>query len=249
MADKIGNYKTILTIALLSSSLAFLPVLWLESDRRNNEDIRNNQTNCSADSKVYVSTSSVLQSTYTFPILLVVRLLGFYCFDATNFLLDACCLTMTRKHGGDFARQKMFTMTSMIFVPIIVGVLIDYISEYRGELTKRLNIDLIYSVWFLIGFKDYSIAFYISTGMTLSVIALIHQLDVEVEKNKQSFINTAKKIVGMIDMDAFFIAEAIVGICSGWHRSFFPVYVDVELENSKILFGMNYLSQFVFSSV
>lgn len=85
--------------------------------------------------------------------------------------------------------------------------------------------------------------------MTLSVIALIHQLDVEVEKNKQSFINTAKKIVGMIDMDAFFIAEAIVGICSGWHRSFFPVYVDVELENSKILFGMNYLSQFVFSSV
>ncbi len=134
VADKIGNYKTILTITLLLSSLAFLPVLWLESDRRNNDDIRNNQTsNCSADATNLPATaSSVLQITYTFPILLVVRLLGFYAFDTTNFLLDACCLTMTKKHGGDFARQKMFTMASMTVVPIIVGFLIDKISKHQG---------------------------------------------------------------------------------------------------------------------
>lgn len=69
-----------------------------------------------------------------FPILLVARLLGFYAFDATNFLLDACCITMTKKHGGDFARQKLFSMASMAIIPIIVGVLIDKISEYRGNL-------------------------------------------------------------------------------------------------------------------
>lgn len=88
------------------------------------------------------------------------------------------------------------------------------------------------------GFKDYSIAFYLSTSLTLAVSLLIYKLDVEVEKNKQSFISTAKKIVGMIDVNAFFLAQVVCGICSGWHRSFFLVYVDVELKDSKTLFGL-----------
>ena len=92
-----------------------------------------------------------------------------------------------------------------------------------------------------LGFNDYSIAFYISTALTLGVTVLIYNLDVEVQKNKQSFVKTAKEIVGMIDVDAFFLAQVVVGVCWGWHRSFFPVYVNVEIEDSKILFGLNFV--------
>jgi hypothetical protein len=74
----------------------------------------------------------------------------------------------------------------------------------------------------------------------LGVIVLIYNLDVEVQKNKQSFFTTAKEIVGMVDVDAFFLVQIVVGICWGWHRSFFPVYVDLEIEDSKILFGLNF---------
>lgn len=89
----------------------------------------------------------------------------------------------------------------------------------------------------ILGFKDYSIAFYMSTGFTLIVCVMTYQLDVKVERNKQSFVKTAKEIVKMIDVDAFLLVEVVVGVCLGWHRSFFPVYVDVELQASKTLFG------------
>ena len=39
---------------------------------------------------------------------------------------------MTKKHGGDFSRQKLFSTFSMILMPLICGPLIDVVSEYRG---------------------------------------------------------------------------------------------------------------------
>jgi hypothetical protein len=48
---------------------------------------------------------------------------------------------MCKKYGGDFGRQKMFTMASMIIFPVIVGVLIDKISAYRGKSPSR-NMEL-----------------------------------------------------------------------------------------------------------
>lgn len=245
MADKIGNYKTVLIATLLLNAVTYLSVLWLELDHQSYSVGGSNQTNSSANNSVVSTDSSITQSSYTFPILLVVRLLAFYAFDTTNFLLDSCSSTMCKKYGGDFGRQKMYSMASMIVFPIIVGVLIDKISAYRGKIAKcqliiwHWSIDLTCSFGSL-GFNDYSIAFYISTALTLGVIVLIYNLDVEVQKNKQSFFTTAKEIVGMIDVDAFFLVQIVVGICWGWHRSFFPVYVDLEIEDSKILFGLNF---------
>jgi hypothetical protein len=43
---------------------------------------------------------------------------------------------MCKKYGGDFGRQKMYSMASMIVFPIIVGVLIDKISAYRGKIAN-----------------------------------------------------------------------------------------------------------------
>lgn len=126
-----------MTSTLLLSIFAYLPVWWLETEHRKGILAQQNEANHSSYGSNSTSNSTLVDPTYepnsyTFPVLLVARLLGFYTFDSTNFLLDACCTTMTKKHGGDFARQKLFSMASMAVVPIIVGVLIDRISEYRG---------------------------------------------------------------------------------------------------------------------
>ena len=242
IADKIGNYKAVLTATLLLSVAAYLPVWWLESQHR----VNFNDTDCTTDDELIAS--SAFQNDYTFPILLVARLLGFYSFDTTNFLLDACCLTMTRKYGGDFARQKLYTMVSMTIIPMVVGILIDEMSKYKGKSTlnmarerfARETFKLVFLPIFRLGFTDYSIAFYISTALTIGVCFLILRLEVDVEKNKQSAVNTAKKIVGMIDVDAFFLTEMVVGACWGYHRSFYPIYANVELQVSKTYFGLKF---------
>jgi hypothetical protein len=136
VADKIGNYKTVLIATLLLNAVTYLSVLWLELDHQSYSVGGSNQTNSSANNSVVSTDSSITQSSYTFPILLVVRLLAFYAFDTTNFLLDSCSSTMCKKYGGDFGRQKMYSMASMIVFPIIVGVLIDKISAYRGKIAN-----------------------------------------------------------------------------------------------------------------
>jgi len=73
--------------------------------------------------------------------------------------------------------------------------------------------------------------------MAVLAIPVVYQLDVHVVKNQQSVMDTARKIVSMIDVDAFLLIEIIVGMCWSWHRSFLSVYLDMELHASKTLLG------------
>lgn len=50
-------------------------------------------------------------------------------------------------------------------------------------------------------------------------------------------MKTAKKVMGMADVNAFLIVQVVVGICWGFQRSFFIVYTHAELHTSKTLYG------------
>ena len=94
----------------------------------------------------------------------------------------------------------------------------------------------LFNEW-LLGFRDNSLAFYVGSAMALLAIPVVYQLDVQVVKNQQSVMETARKIVSMIDVDAFLLVEIVVGMCWSWHRSFLSVYLDMELHASKTLLG------------
>ena len=49
--------------------------------------------------------------------------------------------------------------------------------------------------------------------MALSAIPVVYMMDVDVKKNKQSLIKTAKAIVRMVDVDIFLLVQIVVGIC------------------------------------
>ena len=53
-------------------------------------------------------------------------------------LLDSCGLSMSKKYGGDFGKQKTWGTSSLVILPVICGLLIDTISEYRGILFINL---------------------------------------------------------------------------------------------------------------
>lgn len=71
------------------------------------------------------------------------------------------------------------------------------------------------------------------------VTPLLFQLDIEVEKNNQSVFTMGKKIIGMIEVDVFILAEVFIGICWGFHINFLPVYMSTELGASKTVLGLN----------
>lgn len=115
VADKVGNYKLILMGLTLVGGLVYLPVLWLQAQHERDEKLD-----------------------YIFPILLIIRLFGFLVFDASVALLDSCGMCMSKMHGGDFGRQKMWGMASLIVIPFVCGILVDYISAYRGIFSSFL---------------------------------------------------------------------------------------------------------------
>lgn len=104
-------------------------------------------------------------------------------------------------------------------MPLICGPLIDVVSEYRGmndykqieSVFKHHKLMFAFLNW--TGFRDNSLAFYISSFMALSAIPLVYMMDVDVKKNKQSLIKTAKAIVRMVDVDIFLLVQIVVGIC------------------------------------
>ena len=89
----------------------------------------------------------------------------------------------------------------------------------------------------LSGFRDTSFAFYVNTLTTLLAIPVVYKLDVEVTKNKQSLLKTARRVVGMVDVNVFILVQIIVGMCWSWHKSFIAVFIVTELQASKTILG------------
>ena len=105
-----------------------------------NVDETCHQFNCSTSIRnASWTTAAMMPSTKTFifPILFIIRLIGFVSLDAVTPLLDATGLYMTKIHGGDFAQQKMWAMCSIVVIPVICGALIDLIEQYIGTIQSR----------------------------------------------------------------------------------------------------------------
>jgi len=88
------------------------------------------------------------------------------------------------------------------------------------------------------GYIDDSIAFIIGGVITLGTIPLILKLDVVTVKSTNSLMTTARKVVGMIDLDVFILVQVIVGMCYGFHADFLPVFIHTDLIGSKTMIGL-----------
>lgn len=218
IADKFGNYKNLLLLSVFTAGLSPFGVLWLYKDHESRQSasfISNDTDNCVQQESVPFTT----EQSYTFPLLMTFRLVGFISTDAMSTLIDVCGLTTSQNHGGDFARQKLWGPGSMIVIPFICGIMVDLVSQH-------------------LGYPDDSIAFIIGGLITLAAIPLILKLDVVTVKNTNSLKTTAKKVVGMIDLDIFILVQIIVGMCYGFHADFLPVFIHNDLIGSKTMIGI-----------
>lgn len=132
VADKLGIYKPIIITAGFIMGFIQLPILWLESAHKIHVAERNETVQLAGNATLAPSSNAAVPRDYIFPILLMIRIFGFIFMDAALTLLDAAGLAMTKKHQGDFAKQKTAGFLSMIFIPILCGLLIDAISDKLG---------------------------------------------------------------------------------------------------------------------
>ena len=91
--------------------------------------------NCSARMRKAAWRSVVVRRSvrsYAFPLLVLLRTLMCALFDATFILLDAVCLGMADRNGGDFGKQKMWGVGTYAVVPVVTGFLVDAVNRSLG---------------------------------------------------------------------------------------------------------------------
>ncbi len=123
-------------IYIFLAGLTMWSIIWLPHDYENflkNVPHNNNySTNISIGHTEKID-ESFTPSTFTFPVLIILRMLGFFLMDSTNMLMDSCGLALCKKHDGNIGQQKMWSPFAVAVFPLISGVLIDAISDYRGN--------------------------------------------------------------------------------------------------------------------
>lgn len=64
-------------------------------------------------------------------------------------MLDACGLVVSKEHGQDLGKQKMWANCAFVIAPLITGCLVDVISDYRGDIHHHYTLwhsfEMIYS--------------------------------------------------------------------------------------------------------
>jgi MFS_1 like family len=89
----------------------------------------------------------------------------------------------------------------------------------------------------LTGYKEYGLAFAIGAAAALFVAPVIWKLDIQVQKNNQSLIKTARAVGKMLDVNVFLLVEMVVGLCWGFHFNFLAIYLNTEMKASKTILG------------
>lgn len=75
-----------------------------------------------------------------------------------------------------------------------------------------LQVISLINFWFL-GYKDYSIALYISAALSAILVLVLWKLEIKVEKNPMSLLATARRVIAMVDVDVFLLVQIVIGCC------------------------------------
>lgn len=113
IGDKLGNYKAMTMFCVGLGGAAPFGILWLFKDHQNYVSFQQSNASHNLSSEdnhanYYEHVDVVAEQSYTFPLLVIFRLLCFFSATTSTSLLDACGLTICKKYDCDFGRQKLW---------------------------------------------------------------------------------------------------------------------------------------------
>lgn len=109
ISDKLGDYKVLTIFGVILAGVGPLGILWLHYDHQRHQLL--NQYNMTAENSTAIDSLQFTHATeysYTFPLLMALLLIGLYSATSNDTLLEAIGLVLSKTHGADFARQKLW---------------------------------------------------------------------------------------------------------------------------------------------
>ncbi|CAB3378367.1 Hypothetical predicted protein [Cloeon dipterum] len=154
----------------------------------------------------------------TFYLYFVLRFLGNACMNAGVTMIDPIALTMIKKYGGEFGRERIFSTIGMAIFSPITGFLIDYNSRQ-------------------VGYTDYSAAFYAHDILLMTAAVSIMAMPIGVKVPNDDLLRDVWRILKMPHVTIFIFFLFLLGNYWGYIESFLFLYLK-ELGAPNYLLGL-----------
>lgn len=106
ISDKLGDYKILTIFGVILAGAGPFGILWLHYDHPSSRQYIGSTDNSTL---IYsLELKHATEQSYTFPLLMAFLLLGLYSATSNDTLLEAIGLVISKTHGADFARQKLW---------------------------------------------------------------------------------------------------------------------------------------------
>lgn len=146
------------------------------------------------------------------------RFLGTTMLSGGVTMMDPIALTMIEKYGGDFGRERLFSMFGMAIFSPITGILIDY---YSKEL----------------GYTDYSAAFYTYDILLIISAFTVFKMPLGEKARAESVLIDLWNLLKMPHVICFILFLFVLGNFWGFIESFLFLYLK-ELGAPNYLLGI-----------
>lgn len=130
-------------------------------------------------------------------------------------MMDPIALTMVDKHGGDFGRERLFSMFGMAIFSPITGIMIDYCSS---------GLD----------YTDYSSAFYIYDALLITSCITVLIMPLDDKLPAENLFRDMWNLLKMPRVFCFIFFLFVLGNFWGFIESFLFIYLQ-ELGAPNIL--------------
>lgn len=222
LADRMGNYKPVLSLTL-QVCIATTLMLQFMVPARKPQYLLTKPTTITEDS---LDDSNPLSNTLymvTFWMYLIIRIFHQVSVGLAYVLLDTTTLVKVKEHNSEYGRQRFWAILATgIFSPIC-GFIIDQISVERDFQDKII--------------KNYNPAFYFFEFLTLFTLMMATTMKIEISSPPKVNWKDIKELFKAANVWAFLIAVFIMGSCWGFLESFLFIYLQ-ELKAPSYLMGL-----------
>lgn len=235
IADKTGNYKSVLMISLSTCIVTTLMIQFIVPARKA-RDPNAGMTPVAASGSAAASSSGATSNEaqddsqqevmymVTFWLYLIIRVFHQVAVGLSYVLLDTTTIMLAERHNSNYGRQRFWAILATgVFSPIC-GFVIDHVSYNVDEYGKKIN--------------DYSPAFHFFNVLTALTLFKASMLGVEIAKMEINVWGNVKPLLKSANVWIFLFSVFIMGSCWGFLESFLFVHLQKNLHAPNYLLGL-----------
>lgn len=221
LADKTGNYKSVLQLTLGVCIFTTLLIQYVVPGRKPKDPA----AEILRTSSPIIEDDDEIDPFYmiTFWLYLGIRICHQVAVGLTYVLLDTTTMVLANQHDSNYGRQRFWAILATgIFSPIC-GFVIDNISTHHDVAGNKIT--------------NFDPAFFLFEGLTALSLFKVSMISVEISELPKNVWGNIRPLLKCANIWVFLISVFIMGSCWGFLESFLFIHLD-NLKAPNYLLGL-----------